>query len=106
MFVIWENILEKLSLLLFPFPCNKPLCSGNRTLNAAKFMSQGCLGLLVCHAKNQSTLSKKGRVGWGRVIVIKIEQCPKFHPIGGGFANKSNANGKTRVGQKQSVPGE
>ena len=39
-------------------------------------------------------------------MAIKIEQCPKFHPIGGGLANKSNANGKTRVGQKQSVPGE
>ena len=43
---------------------------------------------------------------WGGVLAIKIEQCPKFHPIGGGLANKSNANGKTRVGQKQSVPGE
>ena len=39
-------------------------------------------------------------------MAIKIEQCPKFHPIGGGLVSKSNANGKTRVGQKQSVPGE
>ena len=39
-------------------------------------------------------------------MAIKIEQCLKFHPIGEGLANKSNANGKTRVGQKQSVSGE